>query len=127
MDTIGDLLSRDLTRRIEEVIQVHQAEEQSVYAEVTEYVATSSIRDQYATLLPVIARVLGPEHPATLDARDGLAYWTGEAGDPAGSRDQYAALLPIRERISGPEHPATLDARGALAYWDREARRRHKK
>ena len=51
METIGDLLSRDLTRRIEEVIQVHQADEQSVYAEVSEYVATNSIRDQYAMLL----------------------------------------------------------------------------
>ena len=27
--------------------------------------------------------VLGPEHPDTLNARDGLARWTGEAGDPA--------------------------------------------
>ena len=48
MKTIGDLLSRDLSRKIEEIIQVDQADEQSVHAEITEYVATDSIRDQYA-------------------------------------------------------------------------------
>ena len=62
METIGDLLSRDLTRRIEEVIQVHQADEQSVYAEVSEYVATNSIRDQYATLMKAIAEAPAEPH-----------------------------------------------------------------
>ena len=35
--------------------------------------------DQYATLLPMFERVLGPEHPQTLAARQNLAYWTGRA------------------------------------------------
>ena len=59
----------------------------------------------------------GPEHRDTLTARHQLAYWTGEAGDPAGARDQFASLLPIRERILGPEHPSTLDTRHQLARW----------
>ncbi len=62
METIGELLSRDLTHRIEEVIQVHQADEQSVYSEVSEYVATNSIRDQYATLLKAIAEAPAEQH-----------------------------------------------------------------
>src|SRR5271165_3968541 len=62
MKTIGDLLSRDLTHRIEEVIQVHQADEQSVYSEVSEYVATNSIRDQYATLMKAIAEAPAEPH-----------------------------------------------------------------
>ena len=62
METIGDLLSRDLTQRIEEVIQVHQADEQSVYSEVSEYVATNSIRDQYAMLLKAIAEAPAEPH-----------------------------------------------------------------
>jgi hypothetical protein len=62
MKTIGDLLSRDMTHRIEEVIQVHQADEQSVYSEVSEYVATNSIRDQYATLLKAIAEAPAEPH-----------------------------------------------------------------
>ena len=36
-------------------------------------------RDQYAALLPVLERALGPEHPGTLAARRNLAHWTGEA------------------------------------------------
>jgi hypothetical protein len=57
---------------------------------------------------------LGPEHPDTLAVRHDLAYWTGEAGDPAAARDLFAALLPIRERVLGPEHPDTLATRQNL-------------
>jgi len=63
----------------------------------------------------------GPEHPGTLNARAGLAHWTGEAGDAAGARDLYAALLPIRERVSGPEHDDTLTDLANLALWTGEA------
>jgi hypothetical protein len=62
-------------------------------------------------------RVLGPDHPDTLRARHNLAYWTGQAGDPAGARDMFAELLPIRERVLGPDHPHTLTTRRNLAYW----------
>ena len=55
MKTIGELLKRDLSRKIEEIIQVDQADEQSVYAEITEYVATDSIREQYHHLLKAVA------------------------------------------------------------------------
>jgi len=48
MKKISDLLSRDLSRKIEEIIQVDQADEQSVHDEITEYIATESIQDQYA-------------------------------------------------------------------------------
>jgi len=34
-------------------------------------------RDQLAALLPIRERVLGPEHPGTLNTRASLAYWTG--------------------------------------------------
>ncbi len=66
-------------------------------------------------------RVLGPEHPDTLTTRGNLAYWTGEAGDPAAARDQYAALLPVIAWVLGPEHPETLTTRGNLAYRTGEA------
>jgi hypothetical protein len=55
MKTIGDLLARDLSRKIEEIIQVDQADEQSVHDEITEYIATDSIREQYRELLRAIA------------------------------------------------------------------------
>ena len=62
MNTIGDLLTRDLTRKIEEIIQVDQADEQSVYGEITEYIATDSIREQYHDLLKAIAEAPSDPH-----------------------------------------------------------------
>jgi hypothetical protein len=38
-------------------------------------------RDQFAALLPICERVLGPEHPETLSARGNLAHWRRQAGD----------------------------------------------
>src|ERR1700730_3981084 len=62
MKTIGDLLTRDLSHKIEEIIQVDQADEQSVYAEIKEYVATDSIRAQYHELLKAIAEAPSDPH-----------------------------------------------------------------
>ena len=61
MKTIGDLLSRPLSRKIEEIIQVDQGDEQSVYDEITEYVATDKIREQYLQLFNAIAEA--PSEP----------------------------------------------------------------
>jgi hypothetical protein len=68
MQAIADLLHRDLTRKIEEIIQVDQADEQSVHAEITEYVATDSIREQYHLLLKAIAE-------APSDPQEGIGVW----------------------------------------------------
>src|SRR6266566_8788393 len=62
MTTIGDLLHRDLSRKIEEIIQVDQADEQSVHDEITEYIATDSIREQYHDLLRAIAEAPSDPH-----------------------------------------------------------------
>lgn len=62
MKKIGDLLSRDLSRKIEEIIQVDQSDEQSVYSEITEYIATDSIRGQYAALLKAVAEAPSEPH-----------------------------------------------------------------
>jgi hypothetical protein len=45
----------------------------------------AAARDQYAELVPIRARVLGPEHPETLATRQALARWTGEAESGPGS------------------------------------------
>ena len=85
--------------------------------------AAGGARGQYAALLPIHERVWGPEHPATLNTRNQLAAWTGEAGDASGARGQLAAVLPIHERVLGAEHPATLNTRNNLARWTRRADR----
>jgi len=68
MNSIGELLERDLGRKIEEIIQVDQAGEPSVYAEITEYIATDSIRDQYAQLFKAIAEAPSEPH-------EGIGVW----------------------------------------------------
>jgi hypothetical protein len=68
MKTIADLLQRDLSRKIEEIIQVDQADEQSVYAEITEYIATDSIREQYHQLFRAIAEAPSEPH-------EGVGVW----------------------------------------------------
>ena len=77
----------------------------------------ASARDQYAALLPAYERILGPEHPETLNTRNSLAWFTGHAGDPTSARDQLAALLPADERALGAEHPYTLATRNYLAHF----------
>jgi len=62
MKTIGKLLSRDLSRKIEEIIQVDQSDEQSVHSEITEYIATASIRRQYSSLFKAIAEAPSEPH-----------------------------------------------------------------
>lgn len=68
MKTVSDLIARDLGRKIEEIIKVDQTDEHAVYAEVTEYVATDRIKEQYRDLLKAIA-----EAPA--DPHEGIGVW----------------------------------------------------
>jgi hypothetical protein len=68
MKTIGDLLTRDLSRKIEEIIQVDQADVQSVHDEITEYIATDSIRAQYHDLLKAVAE-------APSDPNESVGVW----------------------------------------------------
>ncbi|NLF02163.1 MAG: BREX system P-loop protein BrxC [Anaerolineales bacterium] len=61
MNTIGELLSRDLKQPIEEVIKVDQQDERTVYQEINEYVVTDRLLEQYRELLQAIAD--GPGDP----------------------------------------------------------------
>jgi energy-coupling factor transporter ATP-binding protein EcfA2 len=59
---------------------------------------------------------LGPDHADTLSARERLARFTGQAGDPGGAREQYALLMPALERLWGPNDERTLDAKNTQAF-----------
>jgi hypothetical protein len=61
MKTIGELLTRDLSQQIEEVIKLDQRDEKTVHDEITEYVATERIKDQYINVLDPISK--GPGEP----------------------------------------------------------------
>ncbi len=84
----------------------------------------AAARDELASLVNTMQRVLGREHPDTLTTRSELAELIGV--DMAmlllpGSTTQFAALLPVMERVLGREHPDTLTARSELARWTGEA------
>ncbi|MET8154369.1 tetratricopeptide repeat protein [Actinoplanes sp. NPDC049668] len=77
----------------------------------------AAARDHFQQLYADSARVLGPDHPDTLTARQGFAYWRGAAGDVAGAVVAFESLLADRGRVLGPDHPNTLTTRHNLAYW----------
>jgi len=68
-------------------------------------------------------RLLGPEHPATLETEARIAAIGLELDDYSTARDQYTILLERCERIFGPRHLDTLSAAHglavALSYLDR--------
>src|SRR5262245_33336391 len=95
MKTIGELLERDLNRKIQEVIQVHQADEQPVHDEIVEYIATDSIRDQYARLFKAIA-----EAPA--EPPDQVGVWvSGFFGSGKSSFAKYLGLALQNRKFLG--------------------------
>src|SRR6516165_9924816 len=95
MTTIGDLLNRDLSRKIEEIIQVDQADEQSVHDEITEYVATDSIRDQYHQLFRAIAEAPSEPH-------EGIGIWiSGFFGSGKSSFAKYLGYVLQNKKILG--------------------------
>ena len=105
MKTIAELLSRDLSRKIEEIIQVDQADEQAVYAEIDEYIATDSIRDQYAQLLKAIAEA--PSDPQRGHRRLGvrlLRLWQKLV------RQEPRLCLPEQRTVHGPAVRHALQA-----------------
>jgi hypothetical protein len=64
---------------------------------------------------------LGPDHRYTLNIRNSLARWRGEAGDPTGAANALQALLADCLRVLGPNHIHTLTTRNNLAYAQAEA------
>jgi len=97
MKTIGDLISRPLDRKIEEIIQVDQADEQSVFSEITEYVATDSIREQYHHLLKAFA-----EAPA--DPHESVGVWvSGFFGSGKSSFSKNLGYALQNQKVMGSQ------------------------
>ena len=61
------------------------------------------------------ARVLGPDHPDTLESRDNLAGAYEAAGDLGRAIPLFEQTLADRARVLGPDHPDTLESRNNLA------------
>ena len=65
--------------------------------------------------LEIRQRVLGPEHPDTLDTMNSLASALADEGRSAEAEKLYRETLDIRRRVLGPEHPDTLKSMNNLA------------
>jgi hypothetical protein len=68
MDTIRQLFAKPIDRRIEEVIKVDQADEQTVHDELQEYIITSSIGDHFISVFHAIA-------DAPAEPHEGIGIW----------------------------------------------------
>jgi hypothetical protein len=98
MKTIRDLLSRDLSEKIEEVIKVDQQDEKTVYGEITEYVATDRIKRQYLDVLKAIA-------DAPSDPSEGIGVWvSGFFGSGKSSFAKNLGYILANGKLLG--HPA---------------------
>jgi len=84
MKRIAELFEKPIDRPIEEVIKVDQANEKAVAVEFNEYVATDSIRDQFAMVLKEIAE--GPAKP-----REGIGVWI--SGFFGSGKSSFAKIL----------------------------------
>jgi RNA polymerase sigma factor (sigma-70 family) len=62
-----------------------------------------------------LERLLGPDHPDTLNARNSLAAAYLAAGRVAEAIPLFEQTLAARERLLGPEHSDTLTSRNNLA------------
>ena len=81
---IEELLKRDLSKNIEEIIKVDQIDEKSVHTEITEYVATESIKEQYRRILKAMAE--GPSAPT-----EGVGIWI--SGFFGSGKSSFAKML----------------------------------
>lgn len=68
MTKIADLLKGDFRKPIEEIIKVNNADEETVYTELTEYIATDRIKSEYERLFRAMADA--PKTP-----NEGVGVW----------------------------------------------------
>lgn len=92
---IKDLFANDISRRIEEVIKVDQADEQIIHDELAEYVVTDSIRGHLTEVLESYWET--PKKP-----HEGVAIWvSGFFGSGKSSFAKYLGLGLQNRTIAG--------------------------
>jgi tetratricopeptide (TPR) repeat protein len=74
-------------------------------------------------LIADLERVLGPDHPDTLNARNSLAAAYQAAGRAADAISLFEHVLVAQERVLGPKHPGTLTSQNNLAATYQDAGR----
>jgi len=94
MEQIRDLIERDLSRQIEEIIKVYQDDEQTIYEEIEEYVPTENIKDHFVKTLKAIA-----ESPQTHKKIEKMGLWI--SGFFGSGKSSFAKNLGLM--LSNPE------------------------
>jgi hypothetical protein len=72
---------------------------------------------EFQQLVTDSIRVLGPEAPDTLLARNNFAYLLGVGGHVDEAITAFQQLVADRIRVLGPDSPEALLARHNLAHW----------
>jgi hypothetical protein len=94
-DRIQKLFANDISRRIEEVIKVDQADEAIIKDELTEYVVTDSIRDYFNEVFELYAET--PQKP-----HEGIGIWvSGFFGSGKSSFAKNLGLALQNRAIAG--------------------------
>ncbi|EHK25616.1 uncharacterized protein TRIVIDRAFT_134921, partial [Trichoderma virens Gv29-8] len=70
--------------------------------------------DIYRQTLKVYEKMLGKEHPLTLDSMDNLGGVLSNLGKYKESEEMHRQTLEIRKKMLGKEHPSTLNSMGNL-------------
>ena len=76
---------------------------------------TRSAPRRHRELLDDEFRILGPNHPDTLETRQELAALRGKSGDVAGAIADFRQLLKDQQRVLRPGHPQLQATRAHLA------------
>jgi hypothetical protein len=84
METIREVFSKPIDRRIEEVIKVDQADEETVLEELQEYVITESIGDHFNTVYKAIADAQSEPH-------EGIGIWV--SGFFGSGKSSFAKII----------------------------------
>ncbi|OIJ68486.1 hypothetical protein WN71_008460 [Streptomyces mangrovisoli] len=77
---------------------------------------TTAAANYFEQLTEATTRHLGPDHPSTFTAREGLAWWQREVGDAAGAADTYAKLLQHQLRMPGQDDWSIFATRYSLGH-----------
>ena len=103
--TIKELFANDISRRIEEVIKVDQADENVVREEIAEYVVTDSIRGHFTEVLERYWETPNKPH-------EGIAVWvSGFFGSGKSSFAKYLGLALENREIAGESSAQLLAQR----------------
>jgi hypothetical protein len=75
------------------------------------------VADAYRSVVVAAARLLGADHPVSLQARSRLAHWTGHGGHFREAAYLYRRLWDDQRRFLAADHPEMARTETALAYW----------